>query len=359
MEHPSLLKQVMLQFQDSFKPLHEDLSAALLTPDKHLWVGSDETTTLERLTFDDDTYTFTNHQHIDLGQFIELPAGKDEEIDIEGLAYADYYLWVVGSHSWKRKKPKEDKKEQKNVERLATVASEKNRYLLARIPLVNGELFKSCPHPENPNEQLTAANLKFTERGNLLMDALDSDPHLHPFILAEIPSKDNGFDIEGILISREKVFIGMRGPVLRGWAIILELELELEANNPTTLQLKEIGDVGKLYKKHFVKLNGLGIRDLCVDGQDLLILAGPTMDLDGPVKLFRLPNGFNELGKSLSWEPTPILDLPYGEGNHHAEGITLFDPISQQPSILVVYDSPSPITHLEGATVLADIFLLG
>jgi hypothetical protein len=189
------------------------------------------------------------------------------------------------------------------------------------------------------------------------MDALDSDPHLHPFILAEIPSKDNGFDIEGILISGEKLFIGMRGPVLRGWAIILELELE--PSNPTTLQLKEIGDTGKLYKKHFVKLDGLGIRDLCLDGQDLLILAGPTMDLDGPVKLFRLPNGFNALGKSFSWEPTPILDLPYGEGNHHAEGITLFDPIAQQPSILVVYDSPSPTTHLEGATVLADIFLLG
>ncbi|MNG03413.1 hypothetical protein D3C84_864920 [compost metagenome] len=35
------------------------------------------------------------------------------------------------------------------------------------------------------------------------------------------------------------------------------------------------------YRKHFFALNGLGFRDLCTSGDDLLILAGPTMDLDG------------------------------------------------------------------------------
>lgn len=30
------------------------------------------------------------------------------------------------------------------------------------------------------------------------MDALDSDEHLHPFIFSGIPSKDNGFDIDGL-----------------------------------------------------------------------------------------------------------------------------------------------------------------
>ncbi|HEY9634698.1 MAG TPA: DUF3616 domain-containing protein [Coleofasciculaceae cyanobacterium] len=353
-KNSKLLNQVVLQFQEQFKPFHEDLSAAILTPDLHLWVGSDETTTLERLSFD-GSRTFSNHQHIDLGNFITLPAGKDEEIDIEGLAYADYYLWFIGSHSWKRKKPKKDKTDIKNLERLAKVVVEKNRFLLARIPLVNGELYQSCPHPEHPDQPLTAAQLKLTERGNLLMDALDSDEHLHPFIFAGIPSKDNGFDIEGLAISDNRMFIGLRGPVLRGWAIVLEVGVEVSSSN--TLKLKELGTQGKLYKKHFVKLGGLGVRELCFDGQDLLILAGPTMDLDGPVRLFRLPNGFNS-DNVFTWEPKLIQDLSYGEGSHHAEGVTLFNAIAQQPSILVVYDSPSPDTHLDGAAVLADVFPL-
>ncbi len=355
MKNSTLLKQVVLRFQEQYALLKEDLSAVLMTPDKHLWLGSDETTTLEKLTLEDSN-TFGNHQHVDIGDFIELPADKDEEIDIEGLAYADYYLWLVGSHSWKRKKPKPDKTDKKNVERLATVEVEKNRYLLARIPLVNGELFKLCPHPECPDKKLTAAKLQLTDRGNLLMDALDSDPHLHTFIFAGIPSKDNGFDIEGLVISDKRIFIGLRGPVLRGWAIILEVEVE--ETSSTLLKLKEIGDKGKLYKKHFVKLGGLGIRDLCFDGQDLLILAGPTMDLDGPVKLFRLQEGFNSQNSQFSWEPKPILNLPYGEGSHHAEGVTLFNAIAQQPSVLVVYDSPFPTEHLDEAAGLADVFLL-
>lgn len=350
----SLPNQVILQFQEQFQPFYEDLSAALLTPDKYLWLGSDETSTLERLSFDGQR--FSHHQHINVGDFIELPAAQDEEIDIEGLAYCDYYLWLVGSHSWKRKKPKDDKSDQNNWKRLATVEAEPNRYILGRIPLVNGELYQSCPHPENPDQTLTAAKLKLTERGNVLMDALDSDPHLHPFIFAGIPSKDNGFDVEGLVVADGRIFIGLRGPVLRGWAIILEIEVE--EISAGVLRLKEVEEQKK-YKKHFLKLDGLGIRDLCFDGQDLLILTGPTMDIDGPAKLFRLENGLKAQEQAFYWQPKPILDLPYGEGNHHAEGVTLFNAIANQPSILVVYDSPSPATKLdEGVAVLADIFPL-
>lgn len=351
-----LLNQVILQFQDDFQPFYEDLSAAMLTPDGHLWVGSDETTTLERLSFDGDR-TFSNHQSIALGELINLPAAEDQEIDIEGLAWTDHYLWFVGSHSPKRKKPKPDKSDKKNAKRLATLKSEKNRYLLARIPLVKGQLYQSCLHPDDPKQQLTAAYLKRIGRGNVLTDALKSDPHLNPLIISDIPSKDNGLDIEGIAICNDRILLGLRGPVLRGWAIILELEVE--ATSPTILELKKLKADNKFYKKHFVKLDGLGIRDLCFDGQDLLILAGPTMDLDGPVKLFRLPGGLHSEDNTFSWEPTPILDIPYGYGNHHAEGVTLFSSIAPQPSVLVVYDSPSENAKVDDAiAVFADIFPL-
>ena len=69
-----------------------------------------------------------------------------------------------------------------------------------------------------------------------------------------------------------------------GWAIILELETEL--TKPGLLSFKEIGDNGEKYKKHFLDLNGLGVRELCLRGSDIIILAGSTMDLEGEMQIF-------------------------------------------------------------------------
>lgn len=353
MDNPSLLNQVVLRFEDGFKEHREDVSAVRLTPDKHLWLGSDETSTIERLSFV-DSQTFAEHKQFRVADFIELPEPEDQEIDIEGIAYAEHYLWFVGSHSWKRKKPKPDKTDEKNIKRLTKLESEANRYLLGRIPLVKAELLPSCPHPDNPEQQLSAEKLEVTQRGNLLMDALADDPHLGSFVGATIPGKENGFDIEGLAVYQNRIFLGLRGPVLRGWAVMLEIEVEV--SNPGLLRLRQIGQ-GKQYKKHFIYLNGLGIRDLCLDGEELLILAGPTMDLDGPVRVYRLQNGVN-LQENVLSKPEAVLEIPYGNSDDHAEGMTLFTDLTQVPSLLVVYDSPAS-TRLEGdGDVIADVFKL-
>lgn len=351
MEKASLLNQVVLRFGDKFKGYRKNVSAVRLTPDQHLWLGSDESSTIERLSYVEQT--FAQHTQFRVADFIELPESEDEEIDIEGLAYAEHYLWFVGSHSWKRKIPKSDKTDVENIERLTKIKTEANRYLLGRIPLVNGELFPSCLHPNN-SEHLSAAKLEVTKQGNVLMDALKSDPHLGFFVEAEIPGKDNGFDIEGIAVYQNRIFLGLRGPVLRGWAVMLEIELEL--SSPNLLKLKQIGQ-GNQYKKHFIYLNGLGIRDLSLDGKDLLILAGPTMDLDGPVRVYRLKNGVNLRENELS-KPDVVLEIPYGNGDDHAEGMTLFTDINQIPSLLVVYDSPAKKRLKRDGEVVADVFKL-
>ena len=252
-----------------------------------------------------------------------MPEAEDKEIDIERLAYSNYYLWFVGSHSWKRKKPKSNKTDVENIDRLAKIKTESNRYILGRIPLVDGELFKCCQHPEDPETELAAAKLKLSQGRNLLMDTLSTDPHLGYFVSATIPGKDNGFDIEGIVIYQNRLFLGLRGPVLRGWAIMLEIELE--TISPEVLSLKETGEQ-KLYKKYFIYLNGLGIPDLCLDEKDLLILARPTMELDGSVRIYRLENGVNLRDDVLS-KPEIVMEIPYGNLEDHPEGITLFDEI--------------------------------
>nr|WP_313934780.1 DUF3616 domain-containing protein [Nostoc sp. FACHB-280] len=96
-------------------------------------MGSDETSTLERLTLS-EANKFAEHQQYRVSDFLNLPASEDEEIDIEGMAYTDYYVWIFGSHSYKRKKPKPDQSDQKNVSRLAKIEIEFNRYILGRIP---------------------------------------------------------------------------------------------------------------------------------------------------------------------------------------------------------------------------------
>lgn len=352
MSNSYLHHQISLTFNNSFQEHRKDLSALLLTPDSHLWLGSDETSTIERLSLV-DTDKFTDHEQFRVAEFIDLPAPENEEIDIEGLTYADYYLWLVGSHSYKRKKPKSDENDKKNITRLAKIESEPNRYILGRIPLVNGKLFSSCPHPQNPDVQLSAAKLEVTNQGNLLMEALVNDPHLSSFIKAAIPGKDNGFDIEGLAIYQNSIFLGLRGPVVRGWAIILEIELE--DSKPGLMKLRKIGEENKVYKKHFIWLNGLGIRDLLLQGEDLLILAGPTMDLDGPVQVYRLKNGIN-LPENMLNNPEVLQEIPYGNRDDHAEGMTLFEDVIGQPSLLVVYDSPAKARLVGDSSVLADVF---
>src|SRR5687768_12871027 len=65
----------------------------------NLFVGSDESVSVERLTWHAKDDAFGDHVTFDLSKLFALPAGAREEIDIEGLAFAPPYLWVTGSHS--------------------------------------------------------------------------------------------------------------------------------------------------------------------------------------------------------------------------------------------------------------------
>ena len=55
-----------------------------------------------------------------------------------------------------------------------------------------------------------------------------------------------GFDIEGVAARGERLFLGLRGPMLRGWAMLLELRAERTADD--TLALGPIGASGRPYR---------------------------------------------------------------------------------------------------------------
>lgn len=368
---PALLKfdPALDPLDDEGKQLRDGLSAAVLDGDT-LWLACDETTRLERLTRDRGD-AFHAHEQFPLSALLDLQAPEDEEADIEGLAVADGYLWLVGSHSLKRTKAKPDKTPKKNRERLAEVTADGNRFLLARIPLVDdGGTRRPEKESGEGDDRRVAAQLRGDATGSELTAALRQDEHLGRFFGNEgeaggrIPSKDNGFDIEGLAVSGGRVFLGLRGPVLRGWATVLEVEVREEGGRPSMLRLKGIGDGDRPYRKHLLELGGLGVRDLCADGNDLLILAGPTMDLDGPTALFRWEGGAHPEKESVVFAGglKRLLDVPFGRGADHAEGVTLLPAVEGAPrEVLVIYDAPSAERKRgrEGEAVLrSDIFRL-
>ncbi|MDY7020255.1 MAG: DUF3616 domain-containing protein [Cyanobacteriota bacterium] len=352
-----LLSRVLLQFKDSDDDLVGELSAAAVTPDGSLWVGSDELLGVERLS-PIEPFVFGNHKHFSLSDFIELPDTEDE-IDIEGMDYAQNYLWVIGSHSTKRKKPKQ-KDSQKDVERLSEIKTEANRYLIARVPVIEGKLVKSCCLNDDPEKQLTAGLLEITDNGNTLVESLKCDPHIGSIVSSGLPSKDNGLDIEGLAVSEDRIFLGLRGPVLRGLAIILEIKVE--EKTPGILTLKSVENEGQLYRKHFIELDGLGIRELYLHDGDLIILGGPTMALNGAMRVFRLKNIEKRTEEMIYWQDSKhlevLFDLPIKVGADQAEGIAHFPCLGESDSVLIIYDSPAPERRPNGNELLADVYRL-
>ncbi|HWO11707.1 MAG TPA: DUF3616 domain-containing protein, partial [Polyangiaceae bacterium] len=153
-----------------------------------------------------------------------------------------------------------------------------------------------------------------------------------------------------------RVFLGLRGPVLRGWATIVEIALA-PADRPSQLVLGRLERGKARYRKHLLRLDGLGIRDLRADGNDVLILAGPTMTLDGEVAIYRWVGGLDVAKEDTLTDLEPgrlerVLTLPHGRGEDHPEGFT------RLPSgeILVVYDAPADARRVGEHGVLADVF---
>lgn len=311
---------------------HTNLSAVRVDG-ADVWVAGDETATVERLTFRDDRYDDQRTFH--LADFVDLPAGREDEADIEGLARADGWLWAVGSHSLKRRRVKAHHSPDRARRRLADVVREENRYILLRLPLAG-----AVPVREDGTRRAEI----LSGAGRNLADLIAKDPHLGPFV--SIPSKDNGLDIEGIAVVGTRLFVGLRGPVLRGWAVLLEIRPESDPRRPGRLRLAPID--GRPYRTHFLDLGGLGVRDLCPYGDDLLILAGPTMSLDGPIRVLRWRP---EDGPSVTHRVETVVDLPHGDRHDHAEGIAVVD----DGRLLVVYDNPAAARLTPEGGVFADI----
>ncbi len=380
------METITLEFGEEGKKIAESLSAFVRVDDS-FFAGGDEGVELARLEERDAGKRFELEKLIDLSQWFDLPIPpsadrtKVKEMDLEGMDFdrANQLLWLIGSHSLKRSQAKPKLESARNLRELSEVKSDANRFFLGCVKLRRESgTFRLSPNgPRTADER--AAQLQGDATTSELLDELRRDELFARFCTkdAGIPGKDNGVDIEGLACAPDgRVLVGMRGPVLRGIAVVLELAPH-RVDSPDTkadrLQLTSIGPDGRKYRRHFLDLAGHGIRDLCWHGDDLLVLAGPTMTLDAPPLIFRWKAAKGAVGKAsrdpeqffwrsenaLMAEPLGAVGQPEVPGKDHAEAITWLDP----QRLAIGYDSPNkkdemPRLDERTGTVAVDIVKL-
>ena len=349
-----LVRKIGLKFEshDAFEhvgdPIHEDLSASARIGDS-LFLSCDETAGVDRLT-PEKRALWANHGHYNLGDHFKLPDGRKGEMDIEGMAIDGTLLWVVGSHSLKRDKPDDDDSPVAALKAMEDIDRDPNRYFLGYVPLKETE-----PGEWEPVKKANGVKpraLKLKKKSSVLLNWLQDDEILAPFL--NLPSKENGIDIEGLAVSGMRVWLGLRGPAIRGHAVILEMQMKVTKKGH--LKATKI-DGKRRYRKYLIASAGLGIRDLLLDGEDMLILLGPTMSSDGPARVLRWRRAARDTQSSMirGDRLSVACDLPYLGQYDHPEGLALW-PEDGEKRFLVVYDSPAP-KRLEPAEhkTIADI----
>ncbi|MEJ2887462.1 DUF3616 domain-containing protein [Actinomycetospora aeridis] len=320
-----------------------DLSGVAVTGDT-MFLAPDEGSALLRLRREPGgSLGWEEPEEVALTEAVALKGGPEDEVDAEGLDVVDGCLWVAGSHSAKRKRVKPGTALDEIGPRIAEVSPEKSRRVLARLPLRDGaDGPRTVPAGQEVAGLGEAARLPAGKRG--LWGALADDEHLGPFL--GIPGKDNGFDVEGLAVREANagggVVLGLRGPVLRGWAVLLEVAVHADG---AALVLDGV-------TKHFVDLEGLGVRDLARDGDDLLVLAGPTMVLDGPARVVRLRGAASAaLPPAITaGEVEVVTEVAVGRGCDRPEGLAVLP-----EGLLVLHDTPAP-HRLDGDHLVGDLW---
>jgi hypothetical protein len=315
-----------------------------------LFVAADEALSVDRLVRDKGG-RWTAHRRISLADLLPL-ADREAEVDIEGLAAEDGWLWVLGSHARTRPKPTKYEGDTIDLDELAKLKKTPARALIARLPLAADPDVPGGLLPMARDGDRRAGLVEQDKHGNALAEAMRDDPLIGPF--TKVPAKEGGIDMEGIAVANDRIALGMRGPVICGHALLLEVTAECKDKGGIKLDLPPY--------KRLLELEGLGIRDLKRHGDDLIILAGPTTPVSGPVVLYRWRKWANEpaehRGRVRLHRPERLMDLPHGRGFDHPEGLALWDH-EGTGCILVLYDAPDP-ARIDGggARIAADVFAL-
>lgn len=217
-----------------------------------------------------------------------------------------------------------------NHERIATVAVEPTREWLYRLEIDNSGSVR-----------------KDSVRRGSLRDIFANHPLLGRF--QNIPSKENGVDIEGLAViadgdlKQTRLLAGLRGPLLRG---PLSVVLEVSAKDGNADDGRPILKI-KLEETHFLTLGGRGVRGMSrmeSTKGGYLILAGPVGGEPTSYVLYHW-NGEDsvpEIGKpDAARNVTELCRIPppQEESRAKAEGVHFLREEEGVVKFVIVYDS--------------------
>jgi len=298
-------------FADKKKAIHNLSGAAFIG--ERLYLANDEGRQLLWLTRE-SAQRFAQCEAIDIADLFELQADEFDprkEYDLEALATDTHdgkttRLWMIGSHAMGHEEPPGT-----NLKRVG-LKRERNRLLFGcvdvdehgKLVAGTGRHLRIRPVGETWTTRFLSA-LRATPpvAGGFLREATALTQQAIPDAIAQrvgwftpytlASTKENGLDIEGLAIRRRNddakvvALVGLRGPVIAGFAVIVEIEIVDHDDR----RLRPEGEP----RFHLVNLDGFGVRDLEWRGDDLLIIAGPTMTRQDESELFCWRNAWGVL----------------------------------------------------------------
>lgn len=274
-------------------------------------VGANEDENIIQLLAEDGNNRYRVQEDIVLFKGEE---DNGKEMDIEGIAAEGSRVYVIGSHSARRRRIKASKNYETNREsfRESEISAAKDRGWLYRLEF--------------------DADGGVTEKHRVsLRDIIGNDETLKAMM--PVPSKENGVDIEGIAAQGESLYLGFRGPVFRGnWVPVMKLKFEDPRN----------------YRLLYVDLGGRGIRDITRVSDGFLLIAGPVGDGSASYRLYhwdgndmlpgedRKPTDIGRVRLLGEIDPSLSADLP---AQAKPEGIAVLGEEGAEYELIVVYDS--------------------
>lgn len=236
------------------------------------------------------------------------------ELDIEGLAREGNTYYVAGSHSARRKKVSTRQAKTLNRSYLENRARLSGEGIKAEDP--RDRIYRMTLVPGRAPEDVSFINIR---------PLLQQNSVLSPYL--NLPSKENGVDVEGLAVDSGRLVLGFRGPVLRGgFNPVLKLKFE-EPDKAETV---------------FVQLGGRGVRDIVRVQDGFLIVAGPVGDSDLSYRLYHW-NGHDCVpgqGGPAKGVMTLLGTLPTGRGGK-PEGLAVLSQDDSHYELLLLYDGLS------------------
>ena len=252
------------------------------------------------------------------GDFIKLTNaqydGKPLELDAEGVAFSGGSFYVVGSHGRARHEKKAKKEAKNNAKAEATRQIFRITLDATSVDMKNGKLVSQPA----------------IKRSTDLVGILQNEPDLSSSFNREL--ERNGLTIEGVAVREDRLYIGMRGPVLETKAAVLSVPLSAVFESqqaPSELHRLALG-TDTLGRPR-------GVRDIIRYANGFLVLAGPRNDPpDGKVRATDY--------SIYEWDGDRVLErvrhIPAFGKKVKPEALLPLDGDGQRGRVLILFDGP-------------------